>query len=821
MKKHLLIPLLCAAGIPLQSDAQLVTGPSSTKTPYLIPTVTGGVATSLLTVTDSAANGYRMAGLPDGIGAYDNGNNTFTLLVNHEMGNTVGAVRAHGSTGAFVSKWIINKTTLQVVAGSDLIQNVKLWNPLTSSYITYTPNFPNTTTAFGRFCSGDLPAVSAFYNENNGKGTQARIFMNGEETGAEGRAFGHIATGPEAGSTFELPRLGKLSYENAVARPYSSDTTVVVGLDDATPGQVYFYIGTKTASGTDVERAGLTNGRLFGLSVQGMLTESNGTFAGPNTPFTLVDLGNVQNMSGAALQTASNNNGVTQFLRPEDGAWDPFAPTDFYFLTTNGFNSPSRMWRVRFTNPDNLLLGGTITAVLDGTEGQQMMDNMGIDNSGHILIQEDVGNNVHIGKTWQYTIATDALTPVMRHDSTRFITGQPNFLTQDEEASGAIDAQEILGPGMWLMVDQAHYGMPSPFIEGGQMLTFLNPGTLSSNPEIAVLGNNILITDGDQTPNIVDYSDLGNGNVNGNLTRTFTIQNTGAGPLPIYSIGITGANASEFTITSPLTFPVVVPANGTQTITVKFTPTTTGVRNAVLNINTNDIDETRYDFAIRGTGVVPEINVTGNGLMIADGDQTPGTASNSDFGNVNTGATVTRTFTIESAGQGSLTITGINVSGLNASEFQLVTPPPFPLTITAGNSQTFTIAFTPNAAGLRTANVNILNDDSDEGTYDFKVQGVALSATGIASTTSIESVTLAPNPTRDAATITLKLTKADHVAVSVYDVQGRQATAATESDLSAGNHQMVINTSGLTSGIYFVQVVSRGGTTRIRMEVLR
>jgi hypothetical protein len=115
--------------------------------------------------------------------------------------------------------------------------------------------------------------------------------MNGEETGAEGKAFGHIATGAAAGNSYELPYLGKFSWENSVARPFLSDKTVVVGTDDATPGQVYVYIGTKTNTGNDIQRAGLSNGKLFGIKVSGLATEVNGSFPAANTPFSLFDLG--------------------------------------------------------------------------------------------------------------------------------------------------------------------------------------------------------------------------------------------------------------------------------------------------------------------------------------------------------------------------------------------------------------------------------------------------------------------------------------------------------------------------------------------------
>lgn len=79
---------------------------------------------SLITVGDSAANGYRLVGLPDGLGAFDNGNGTITVVMNHELGATKGVVRAHGSKGSFVSRWIIRKSDHKVLSGSDLIQRI-------------------------------------------------------------------------------------------------------------------------------------------------------------------------------------------------------------------------------------------------------------------------------------------------------------------------------------------------------------------------------------------------------------------------------------------------------------------------------------------------------------------------------------------------------------------------------------------------------------------------------------------------------------------------------------------------------------------------
>jgi hypothetical protein len=97
-----------SASLAANVHAGSFTGPSSSQSPYVTPTLPSVDVTSILTVGDTVGN-YAMVGIPDGLGAYDNGNGTFSVLMNHELGAAVGAVRAHGSVGAFVSEWVINK----------------------------------------------------------------------------------------------------------------------------------------------------------------------------------------------------------------------------------------------------------------------------------------------------------------------------------------------------------------------------------------------------------------------------------------------------------------------------------------------------------------------------------------------------------------------------------------------------------------------------------------------------------------------------------------------------------------------------------------
>lgn len=794
------------------------TATTSSQAPYLTPALPGMQFTSLITAGD-VVNGYKMVGVPDGLGAFDNNDGTFTLLMNHELGSTSGVVRAHGSTGAFVSKWIINKSDLTVQSGSDLIQTIKLWNPITSSYITYNGSFPTSAAALGRFCSADLAPVSAYYNSLTGKGTQARIFMNGEESGNEGRGFAHIVTGPEAGTSYELPALGKFSWENSVANPHSSDKTIVAGMDDATPGQVYFYVGNKTNSGSEIEKAGLSNGNLYSIAVSNMVVETNGNLPAPNTTFSMVSLGDVRNLTGSTLNTNSNNLGITNFLRPEDGAWDPTNHNDFYFATTNAFNNPSRLWKLHFNNLDSLQNGGTITAVLDGTEGQQMLDNITIDNSGHVLLVEDVGGNAHLGKIWQYTIATDELKQIGTHDSTRFLNGSANFLTQDEEASGILDAQAILGPGKFLVVDQAHYGIAGEVVEGGQLLVFNNPASAAAVAEVSVTGNGIGIASGDNTPSVADNTDYGSVNTTQALTKTFVIHNDGPGALKVNGVSFGGAQAADFSLAGG-TFPMSINAGNTDSIKVTFTPAADGMRSAIMTIANNDYDESAYSIALQGNGVSPNIVVKGNNQVIMNGDPTPGVANNTDFGTIQKNTTTTKTFVIRNTGAGKLTVSGITFSGNNAAEFSLNGVPAFPVQVAANDSQTVTVKFAPVAAGIRTATIAVSSDDADEAGYSFALQGIASDPLGINGTASIDGVVkLYPNPARNEATLSLNLVKEQRMIISVFDIKGRQVMPAIDRKFRAGEQNLSLNTAGIEDGVYFVQVASEQDAVKIKLVV--
>jgi serralysin len=458
-------------------------GPSTPETPYLVPTAPGVGFTSIISAGDEVIDAtnpdrtaWRFVGIPDGIGAFDNGDGTATVLVNHEIGATNGVVREHGSVGAFVGRLIVDVDTLEVLAADDLGDTIYRYDAATGAFFAG-------TTAIGRLCSADLALPSAFFDAASGKGTQDRILLNGEETGPEGRAFAWIATGAEQGDVYELPHLGKFSWENAVASPNSGEKTVVIGLDDFSSDplqQVYVYVGEKQGTGNTVERAGLASGELWGIRA-GFASDGEG--APERSAFVLENLGDVSGKTGAELEAASDAAGLTGFGRPEDGAWDTQDPNRFYFATTGAGDVPTRLWALDFVDVARPELGGTITQLLDGSEGIRSLDNLTVSDTGKVVIQEDPGNNPRLAKVWHYDPETDGLVEIARHDRAKFgdeTTAPVAPFTQDEESSGVVDVTDIFGRDggqAYLLDTQAHYPFGAPgsagrteIVEGGQLM---------------------------------------------------------------------------------------------------------------------------------------------------------------------------------------------------------------------------------------------------------------------------------------------------------------------------------------------------------------
>ena len=136
-------------------------------------------------------------------------------------------------------------------------------------------------------------------------------------------------------------------------------------------------------------------------------------------------------------------------------------------------------------------------------------------------------------------------------------------------------------------------------------------------------------------------------------------------------------------------------------------------------------DEQTYDneckAALAGVSVKfqgecgPEITVKQDNVEIPDD------TGSYDFGKWPLGAQNPVTFTICNEGNGPLDLTSVDTVGANATDFEVTVEPP--AQVFPGACVSFEITFSPNDFGLRSAEVFINNNDSDENPYDFELKG--------------------------------------------------------------------------------------------------
>jgi len=286
----------------------------------------------------------------------------------------------------------------------------------------------------------------------------------------------------------------------------------------------------------------------------------------------------------------------------------------------------------------------------------------------------------------------------------------------------------------------------SPFYIGDQLSTVFIRGTYyqpslygyrftvggkGATPDIPILvfeGKGVEISNYDETPSEDDDTFFGTIAVSsGYIDKTFTIKNTGKSALNTEFPGtplVQSINKEAYFsfLTKPSS---VIQPGGSSTFTVRFQPEKIGVHSARVCVFYNTTDRTHY-FDIQGIATDgSEILVEGNGKEITCGDDTPQEADNTDFGMAEiVNGSAEKTFTIRNKGTGKLTLSAPVLSGANSADFTLITSPAS--TVAPNGSTSFTVRFTPEFTGTKTATITITNSDADEQTYRFSVQGTGV-----------------------------------------------------------------------------------------------
>jgi fibronectin type 3 domain-containing protein len=101
-------------------------------------------------------------------------------------------------------------------------------------------------------------------------------------------------------------------------------------------------------------------------------------------------------------------------------------------------------------------------------------------------------------------------------------------------------------------------------------------------------------------------------------------------------------------------------------------------------------------------------------------------------------ASATQTVTIQNQGTAALNVSGINIIGPDASQFQTTNPPALPATIPVGGSLAVQVAFAPTSVGPKAASLQVTSDDPDEGQALMRLRGLGTAGIGGANEPSLQ-----------------------------------------------------------------------------------
>lgn len=457
------------------------TAQAAEKPIYVLSSNSNVTVTEIGTAGDTLGN-WIIPGTPDGMGAYKNSDGTITILSNHEWALydpiPQALAKSTGTYGSSISKLIYDPKTSKITQGENLIKKISYYNYTTKKWqddfagtapsnapadgkFTYSPTSISAifTNGLNRFCSSSLVQAGAL--KSGSYGYDGAVYLTGEEgSGNYSRAFAFDMNG----NGVQLPAMGLLQFENLLVAPGTGRSTVVMLNEDfgATSSQGYMYVGTKTSKGNFAEKAGLTNGELFTFVVEGADNDNQFRDKFGKNKKVNVSFAKLPTDPAIAVTSDEAQRLGTTFSRIEDGEFDPTNHNIYYFITTESNKYPASttpnpatptvsrdggaLWKMTFKDINEPFLGATIEMLLDGTEAPYLSkpDNLAVDESGYLLLQEDPGTNDQVSRVLAYRLSDGAIKEVAAFDPKYFAKGGSAFITTDEETSGIINVNKLM-----------------------------------------------------------------------------------------------------------------------------------------------------------------------------------------------------------------------------------------------------------------------------------------------------------------------------------------------------------------------------------------
>ncbi len=233
-----------------------------------------------------------------------------------------------------------------------------------------------------------------------------------------------------------------------------------------------------------------------------------------------------------------------------------------------------------------------------------------------------------------------------------------------------------------------------------------NAGNVSGSTQtVSLSGTGVGVPAAAVAPASLTFTDQSIGSTS--AAQTIILSNAGTSALTIASIAITGANFSSSNNCAGS-----VAAGSSCTVSVTFTPTSSGNLTATMTVTDN---------AGNNAGSTQTVALAGTGVAVATASVSPSTIS---FPNTLLGSSSSANVTVANTGTGTLSISNILISTGNTADFSKTTT--CGATLAPSASCTVSVTFTPGAAGSGSSALYIA-DNSGNGSS----QTVTLIGTGV------------------------------------------------------------------------------------------
>jgi hypothetical protein len=216
---------------------------------------------------------------------------------------------------------------------------------------------------------------------------------------------------------------------------------------------------------------------------------------------------------------------------------------------------------------------------------------------------------------------------------------------------------------------------------------------------------------------------------------TFGVVNRGAGTLSSLAATLSGTDAAQFSVGS---FVTSVVSGGTANLTIGFTPTTSGLKSAVLTVASSDPNQPTYVINLTGTGGTEhEIQVESPlGSILTDNTGV------STYGSMLTGTSRTKRFWVRNVGNADLTGLAATLTGTDAAKFfvtnvVLADSTTVVTRLEPGQSAFVDVTLTPGTTvGPLEAKLNIASNDHDENPFEVPLLGFSYNSGSLPTSSS-------------------------------------------------------------------------------------